>query len=86
MVRRRGRNKMIHDLKILPEFYEAVLSNEKTFEIRRNDREYLVGDCLILNEYCEGKYTGRQVKGRITYITNYEQKEDYVVFSFKLEK
>lgn len=77
---------MIHELKILPEFYEAVLSNEKTFEIRRNDREYLVGDCVILKEYREEKYTGRHVKGHITYITNYEQKEDYVVFSFKLEK
>lgn len=30
----------IHELKILPEYFEAVVSGDKRFEIRKNDRNY----------------------------------------------
>lgn len=30
----------IHELKILPEYFEAVVSGNKRFEIRKNDRNY----------------------------------------------
>lgn len=39
---------MIHELKILPEYFEAVTSGRKQFEIRKNDRDFKVGDQLIL--------------------------------------
>lgn len=39
---------MIHELKIQEAFYEAVLSGDKTFEIRKNDRGFQKGDTLIL--------------------------------------
>ena len=31
---------MIHELKIYPEYFKAVISGEKTFEIRKNDRPF----------------------------------------------
>lgn len=59
---------MIHELKILPHWFNDVQSGIKNFEIRRNDRDFHVGDWLILKEYERGKYTGRFVKRQIQYI------------------
>lgn len=56
-----------HSLKILPEYFESVLDGSKTFEIRKNDRSFSVGDTLILKEW-DGKYTGRVIKKEITYM------------------
>lgn len=77
---------MQHNLKINKEFYVPVIDRVKTFEIRKNDRNFSIGDQIILNEWDEklGKYTGRKVNGEITFITDYEQKENYIVFSFKI--
>lgn len=52
---------MIHALKIEPYFFNKVLSGEKTFEIRENDRNFMEGDLLALNEYDPEKqeHTGR---------------------------
>lgn len=63
------RNKMItHELKILPEYYQPVVDGIKTFEIRKNDRNYQVGDMLILREWDVSGYTGREVIKHIQYI------------------
>lgn len=35
---------MTHELKIIKEFADAVNNGEKTFEVRKNDRDYHVGD------------------------------------------
>lgn len=61
---------MIHELKILPKWFEAVQSNKKHFELRKNDRNFKVGDILILKEfqYDKGTYTGRRVKRKVNYI------------------
>lgn len=74
-----------HELKIYKEYFEAVLNKSKTFEIRKNDRNYRVGDRIVLNELQDDKktYTGRYFKGVITYITDYAQRDGYVVFSFR---
>ena len=58
----------IHELKILPEYYDAVRCGNKRFEIRKNDRDYQVGDKLILKEWYRGKFTGRQVERWVSYI------------------
>lgn len=78
---------MIHKLKILPCYFIAVERGDKKFEIRRNDdRGFQKGDTVILQEFENGRYTGKKVQAEITYVTNYEQKEDYVVFGFTLNK
>ncbi|EOL9688637.1 ASCH/PUA domain-containing protein [Listeria monocytogenes] len=73
-----------HKLKILPEYFRDIAKGRKTFEIRKNDRDFQVGDTLILQEW-EGEYTGYEVPVEVTYITDYEQKEGYVVMGIKLD-
>lgn len=81
----------VHGLKIRTEYFADVYLEIKTFEIRKNDRDYRVGDFLILNEVRqlneeEGPIpTGRSLSVKITYMTDYEQKEGYVVMSIKLK-
>lgn len=57
----------IHKLKIRPEYFKAVSAGEKKFEIRKNDRDFNVGDFLVLREYTN-ECTGRQAIFKITYI------------------
>lgn len=40
-----------HKLKTLAPYWERVQSGEKTFEIRKNDRDFQVGDILELEYY-----------------------------------
>lgn len=49
---------MIHELKIKPQYYEDIKIGLKPFEIRKNDRDFKLGDILILNdpEYCKEGY------------------------------
>jgi hypothetical protein len=42
---------MKHDLKIWPQYFVEVAAEQKTFEIRKNDRDYQVGDVLRLREW-----------------------------------
>jgi hypothetical protein len=42
---------MVHELKTLPKYWDDVRSGRKTFEVRRNDRNFNVGDSLELYSY-----------------------------------
>ena len=57
-----------HYLKTLPEYFNAVENGTKPFEVRKNDRNYQVGDTLHLQEYSNGAYTGREISKKICYI------------------
>ncbi len=57
-----------HYLKTLPEYFNAVENGTKPFEVRKNDRNYQVGDTLRLQEYSNGTYTGRKISKKISYI------------------
>lgn len=41
---------MIHQLKIESQYFQQIILGEKTFEVRKNDRDFHVGDYLGLNE------------------------------------
>ena len=75
-----------HELKILPEYYDAVALKTKTFEIRKNDRNFHVGDELILKEWDGGNYTGRELRRYVSYILFDWQaglKDGYCIMSIK---
>jgi len=69
----------VHDLKIYPEYWEDIATGKKTFEVRKNDRDYQVGDLLLLRKFdpaknnyvnfnevmvCDVTYVGMQIKPR----------------------
>lgn len=76
---------MIHELKILPQYFTDVIKGEKTFEIRKNDRPFHKGDLLALNEFDGQYYTGNSCLVYIDYILADEEycKKGYVVMSIK---
>ena len=43
-----------HELKTIQPFFNQVVKGEKHFELRKHDRDYQVGDFLLLVEYGEG--------------------------------
>lgn len=61
---------MTHALKTVPPYFKDIVDGTKTFEIRKNDRLFKVGDKLLLQEYLpkEDKYSGQEWEGIITYI------------------
>lgn len=63
-----------HILKILPQYFEAVINGCKNFEIRKNDRFFKLNDILFLKEYnpIEKKYTGCTAKCKVIYILYHE--------------
>ncbi len=74
---------MTIEKKAWPEYFEKLLSGEKTFELRLADWECNVGDILILKEFdpITKKYTGRQLKKIITYIIRTKNVENSGMFS-----
>lgn len=61
-----------HELKIVPPYFRDVQDGIKTFEYRKNDRDFEVRDTLILREWSPktGDYTGAKVRRTITYLIN----------------
>lgn len=59
-----------HDLKIWSRHFEAVISGKKKAELRKNDRNFQVGDTLLLREVTEPQceYTGRKTYVTVTHI------------------
>lgn len=74
----------VHELKISKEYMDAIIRNRKTFEVRRNDRGFIEGDVLALNEIDgTGEYTGRWILVVVTYVLDDPSycKEGYVILS-----
>lgn len=62
--------KQYHELKTWPEFYKKVISGEKPFEMRKDDRGFKVDDVLLLREWSPEteEYTGSLAWYDISYI------------------
>lgn len=75
---------MIHAVKCRSNYFKALQSGQKSFEVRKNDRDYKVGDLLGINEIDNGgNYTGRALVCRINYILDGFEglKDDYIAMS-----
>ncbi len=59
---------MVHELKILPEYFNRVKTGTKRFELRKNDRDFHAGDMLCLREWDGNDYTGDCVDVIVTFI------------------
>lgn len=69
-----GSNMAIINKKIWPEYFEAVASGKKKYELRLNDFEVKEGDTLILEEWDPEKkeYTGRKIERKVTYVGRFK--------------
>jgi ASC-1-like (ASCH) protein len=78
---------MQHNLKIRKPYYDAVKAGIKRFEIRNNNRGYQKGDEITLEEInTAGIRTGAaNIEAVITYVSNFHQKENWVVFGFRIQ-
>jgi len=78
---------MKHELKCWPEFFQAAWCGDKTFEVRKNDRNFKERDEIVLQEWdnVTGEYTEREIEGFITYLYTLSEpvSPGYVVFSFR---
>lgn len=85
---------MIHELKTDPEVFDAVAAGLKTFEIRKDDRDFEVGDTLLLQrtrhtgeEMAGGKplvYTGHAITRTVSHLLRgpiYGLREGWVILS-----
>ena len=59
---------MLHELKIYPKYFQETIEGNKPFEIRKNDRHFQVGDVLLLKEWDNIKYTGREIGAVVRYV------------------
>ncbi len=59
-----------HVLKASVDVFDFMLLRTKSFEVRRDDRDYSVGDTLMLREWNPRleKYTGRSCRCLVTYL------------------
>ena len=79
---------MLHEIKIQEEFADAVLSGEKNFEVRYNDRDYRKGD-FIRFKVVDGIYCVPHKLRNAEYIITYVLRsfvglaEGYVAFGIK---
>lgn len=83
------REPITHDLKIYPEFFSAVSTGVKRAELRKNDRDYRVGDTLHLMETPRGSchQTGEFINVKITHIADVgEWMPGYVLLSVELQE
>lgn len=65
---------MIHELKTLEPYFYDVKIGKKDFEVRFNDRNFQVGDILILRQQIPGEgTTHRTIHKKVKYILEYPE-------------
>lgn len=62
----------VHYIRLAATYFDDVAAGVKTFELQKNDRGYKTGDMLEMNEFKDGRNTGRMIRCKVTYML-----EDY---------
>lgn len=78
----------LHYLKTWPEYFNDVVIGIKQFELRKNDRDFKVGDYLLLRDWNPDtkKYSGRQTVKAVTYILkggNFGLEDGFVIMGIR---
>ena len=78
----------IHELKTVQPFFNDIWNGIKKFDVRLNDRDFKVGDFLLLKEYGLKGYEPREILCEIIYFFNgwLMLKEGYVVLGIKVKE
>lgn len=63
-----AKNDRVHYIRLAATYYDDVATGRKSFELRKNDRGYKTGDILEMNEFTDGRNTGRVIRCRVTYM------------------
>ena len=65
--------------KIWPEYFEAVRTGKKKFELRLNDFVVQEGDIFLLKEWNpeNRQHTGRSIEKRVTYVGKFAIEKTY---------
>jgi hypothetical protein len=75
-----------HYLKCWPEYFKSLAYGDKKFELRKDDRDFQIGDTLIIKEW-NGEFTGNELKFYVSYIlrdaVNLGLMEGYCILSLK---
>ncbi len=62
-----------HKLKVHPQFWDGIKTKKKAFELRRNDRCFMINDILHLEEYYpQFGYSGNMIVAVVSYILHAE--------------
>jgi hypothetical protein len=61
-----------HEVKSWSHFFDAIESGHKKHDLRKNDRNFKIGDTLRLRRYdnINGMFTGQSIDRKVTYITS----------------
>jgi hypothetical protein len=86
-----GGAEMTHELKIHPEYFEAVRNGDKTFHLCRADREHQVGDTLIFCSHGKRLDLVVKLKAVVTYIQEVYLEVEFLpvrynILAIKVEK
>ena len=80
-----------HELKSWPGSFSGLWDGSKSYEWRKNDRSYGIGDVLLLKERIPhddrtGTYTGRTVLVRVVHMTSgaYEMPTGFCVLGIEV--
>jgi len=79
----------LHKLKTWTKYFQQIKNGNKLFEVRKNDRNYCVGDALLLAEYDpnDGVYMDNEIMVLVTSILEGGQfgiEKEYCVMGIKV--
>ena len=74
----------IHEVVLPPQQFKSSIGIVQTTEIREDDGRFAAGDFLLLREYENDRYTGREIMHRIISLTNHEPSPGYALLTVEL--